>query len=265
MVDSSPVPVSYRRYVALGDSTTEGLDDPDGQGGWRGWADRLAERLAASGDEVLYANLAIRGRQARQIRAEQLGPALAMKPDLATVVAGMNDVLRAAFDAEAVARDVEAMQAALIGAGATVVTFTLPDPAPVMPLARPARRRVLALNDALRAGAARTGAVLVDLGAYPVASDPRLWSVDRLHANSLGHERIAAALADTLGLPGSDRSWAEPLPTVLHRPALDVIAAELSWVRRDAVPWLLRRLRGRSSGDGIVPKRQSLTPVPPAA
>ncbi|SCF14998.1 Lysophospholipase L1 [Micromonospora coriariae] len=164
----------WHRYVAIGDSTTEGLDDPDGAGGYRGWADRFALAVARAQGGLEYANLAIRGRTTARIRAEQLQPALDLAPDLATVVAGMNDVLRPSFDADQVAEDVAAMQRALVGQGATVLTFTMPDPAPVMPLARPLRGRMLALNEALRAATARTGATLLDLGVHPVSSDPRL-------------------------------------------------------------------------------------------
>ncbi|WP_256443617.1 SGNH/GDSL hydrolase family protein [Micromonospora sp. M51] len=84
----------WQRYVAIGDSTTEGLDDPDGAGGYRGWADRFALAVARAQGGLEYANLAIRGRTTALIRAEQLQPALDLAPDLATVVAGMNDVLR---------------------------------------------------------------------------------------------------------------------------------------------------------------------------
>lgn len=255
-------PYVVTRYVAIGDSSTEGLDDPDGAGGWRGWADRLAEQLAVAFPEVTYANLAVRGRLAGRVRAEQLPAALALRPDLATIVAGMNDVLRPGFDAERVAGEVEAMQAALVAVGATVLSWTLPDPVPVMPLARPLRRRVLALNDALRAAAARTGTILVDFGRHPVTSDPRFWSDDRLHANAAGHARIAAALADALGLPGSDGSWVQPLPTAPRRRPHQVAVAEAAWVRRHLAPWVGRRMRGRSSGDGRAPKRPELSPVP---
>ncbi|MCM0677783.1 SGNH/GDSL hydrolase family protein, partial [Micromonospora phytophila] len=207
----------WHRYVAIGDSTTEGLDDPDGAGGYRGWADRFALAVARAQGGLEYANLAIRGRTTARIRAEQLQPALDLAPDLATVVAGMNDVLRPSFDADRIAEDVREMQRALVGQGATVLTFTMPDPVPVMPLARPLRGRLLALNEALRAVTAETGATLVDFGAHPVASDPRLWSDDRLHANSLGHQRIAAALAYTAGLPGTDDSWTRPLEAAPRR------------------------------------------------
>ncbi|ASW54882.1 SGNH/GDSL hydrolase family protein [Plantactinospora sp. KBS50] len=251
----------WHRYVAIGDSTTEGLDDPDGAGGYRGWADRFALAVAATQGGLEYANLAIRGRTAGQIRAVQLPVALRLAPDLATVVAGMNDVLRPSFDARAVAADVQTMQEALVDLGATVLTFTLPDPVPVMPIARPLRGRVLALNEELRRATARTGATLLDLGAYPVASDPRLWSDDRLHANPAGHARIAAALAHTLGLPGADGTWSRPLPSAPRRRRAEVVRAELAWTRRHLLPWLLRQLPGRSIGDGRIAKRPVPLPV----
>ncbi|WP_433207457.1 SGNH/GDSL hydrolase family protein [Dactylosporangium sp. CS-047395] len=255
---------TYRRYVAIGDSTTEGMDDPDGNGGYRGWADRFAEHVARhqrSAGVLEYANLAIRGRTTASIRAEQLEPALALEPDLATVVAGMNDILRGSFDVTKVAADIAEMQQALVATGTTVLTFTLPDPAPVMPLAKPLRGRVLALNDAIRKVTADSGAILLDLGAYPVASDPRLWSDDRLHANSAGHERIAHALAFALGLPGFDDSWNAALPPPVRRPRHQSVTAELSWLRHHMLPWAGRHILGRSSGDNRSCKRATPTPV----
>ncbi|MER7419217.1 SGNH/GDSL hydrolase family protein [Micromonospora peucetia] len=251
----------WRRYVAIGDSTTEGLDDPDDADGYRGWADRFALAVARSQGGLEYANLAVRGRTTARIRAEQLQPALDLAPDLATVVAGMNDVLRPSFDADRTAEDVGTMQRALVAQGATVLTFTLPDPVPVMPLARPLRGRMLALNAALRAVTAQTGATLLDLGAHPVASDPRLWSDDRLHANSAGHARIAAALAHTVGLPDTDDGWTRPLETAPRRRGHEVLRAELAWMHRHLLPWLARHAHGRSSGDDRAAKRPVPLPV----
>jgi len=124
----------FERYVAIGDSTTEGLDDPDGRGGYRGWANRLAERLAAQQGSVQYANLAVRGLTTRQILEQQLERAAAMRPDLSTVVAGTNDVLRSRFDADAVGADVELMQRTLIAVGATVLTTDHHEFDPLAPL-----------------------------------------------------------------------------------------------------------------------------------
>lgn len=253
----------FERYVAIGDSSTEGLDDPDGQGGFRGWANRLAERIAAVQGSLLYANLGIRGRRTRQILEGQLEPALAMQPDLVTVFSGTNDVVSRGFDPGTVARDMEAIQRALIGAGATVLTFTLPDLTPVMPLARWIAPRVHALNDALRSAANASGTILVDFAIYPMASDPRLWSLDRLHANAAGHARIAAALADALALPGATGDWRAPLPDVTSPTLGQRLSAEWNWGRDHLFPWVWRHLRGRSSGDGREPKRPRLLPVDP--
>ncbi len=254
-------PRRFARYVAIGDSSTEGLDDPDHNGGYRGWANRLAEHVAAAQGSVLYANLAVRGRRTRQIREQQLDPALAMQPDLATLFTGTNDVVARGFDPDRVGEDVEFMQRALVQQGATVLTFTLPDLSPVMPIARFITARVETLNQVLRAASARSGARLVDLAIHPVASDPRLWSDDRLHANALGHARIAEALAQAIDLPGTSGSWAAPLPDQPPAGIRARVAGEVAWVRRHLLPWIWRHARGRSSGDGIRAKRPVLSPI----
>ncbi|MFN8204467.1 MAG: SGNH/GDSL hydrolase family protein [Solirubrobacteraceae bacterium] len=253
----------YVRFVAMGDSTAEGLDDPDGAGGYRGWADRLAERLAAIDPATRYANLAVRGRLIAQVREEQLGPALALEPDLVVMSAGVNDLLRPGFDPTRVMGNLEAMQRELIGTGATVVCFTMPDLSAFMPVARLVRARLLAHNAALLELGARTGAIVVDLASSPVAGDSRFWSDDRLHANTLGHERMELAFAAALGLLGEDPApvWLDPLPAAAARRRREAMRAELRWGGRHLAPWVVRRLRGRSSGDGVVAKRPELLPV----
>ncbi|MGQ4269542.1 SGNH/GDSL hydrolase family protein [Nocardiopsis changdeensis] len=246
------------RYVALGDSHTEGVGDGDDVTGVRGWADRLAEKMAATGARVEYANLAIRGRLSAQVRAEQLEPALALEPTVATVFAGVNDVIRSGYDADAVVGDLEAMFAALTGAGARVATLTFPDIAKVAPLVRPLVPRVLDFNERIRAAAARHGVVVADVARYEISTDRRLWATDRLHCTPLGHARIAGALASALELPGADGSWAEPLPAMPRPGALLTVADEVRWLGTFLGPWMMRRLRGRSSGDGRTAKR----PVP---
>ena len=132
----------------------------------------------------------------------------------------------------------------------------MPDLVPVMPLARRLAPRLDALNAAIRAAAARTDALLVDFAAHPVASDPRLWSPDRLHANAAGHARIAAALAHALGIPGADEDWRLPLPPAAPRSAALRLRDELVWGQDYLLPWLLRHSLGRSSGD----RRQAEAP-----
>ncbi|GAA3803675.1 SGNH/GDSL hydrolase family protein [Sphaerisporangium flaviroseum] len=252
----------YLRYVALGDSQTEGLGDGDDITGLRGWADRLAEQLAAGVPGLQYANLAVRGRLAAQVHAEQLEPALALRPDLATVVAGVNDLLRPRFDADEVGGHLEAMFAALTAQGAHVATVTFPDIARIIPLARPLSPRVAALNHRIRVAARRHGVTVAETSHHPVTTDPRLWSQDRLHASPLGHERIAAAIAHALQLPNSSEAWIHPLSSLAVTPSRwRAGATELRWAAAFLGPWLGRRLRGRSSGDGRTAKRPLLTPV----
>lgn len=264
MAAGAPPARRFERYVAIGDSSTEGLDDPAADGGYRGWANRLAERIAlaqAGQGGLLYANLGVRGKKTREIRDQQLERALAMRPDLATFFSGTNDVVSRSFDLHSVAADLEEMLGTLRRGGATVLTFTLPDLVPVLPLARRLAPRLQAFNAALRAAAERTGARLVDFTDYPVASDPRLWSPDRLHANAAGHARIAAALAQALALPGADDAWKLPLPPAAPRSGLRRLRDELVWGRVYLLPWVLRHLLGRSSGDRREAKRPELTPV----
>ncbi|MFG2576890.1 SGNH/GDSL hydrolase family protein [Streptomyces sp. NPDC048481] len=254
----------YLRFVALGDSQTEGLGDGDDVVGLRGWADRLAEHLAAHSPGLRYANLAVRGKRAAQVRDDQLTPALSLRPDVATVVAGVNDVLRPRFDADEVAAHLEAMFAALTAQGARVATLTFPTRLPA--LGRPLGSRLVALNQRVREAAGRHGVAVAECAGHAVITDPRLWSPDRLHASPLGHERIAAAVAYALALPGSDDSWSGPLEPAAEAALSGPRAAveELRWAATFLGPWLARRVRGRSSGDGRTAKRPQLLPVFPA-
>ena len=130
-----------------------------------------------------------------------------------------------------------------------------------MPLARIVRARLDAYNEAMFEIGKRTGAIVFDLASAPITRDPRAFSVDRLHASTLGHERIAAGMCEALGLPGSDGTWAEAHRSARARRPHAVVAAELVWAHRHFAPWLVRRARGRSSGDGRFPKAPELIPV----
>lgn len=165
-----PAPArAYRRYVAVADSSTEGLDDPDAAGGWRGWADRLAVHVERAHPGLQYANLGIRGRLASQVRREQLPVALALQPDLVTAFAGVNDLLRPSCDVDAVVGDLEAVLGALTATGATVVTITVPDPGRIRPLARPLRGRVAAYNAGVLPERPRYGPVPAGEARWPGA------------------------------------------------------------------------------------------------
>ncbi|MEO7962495.1 MAG: GDSL-type esterase/lipase family protein, partial [Gemmatimonadaceae bacterium] len=158
--------------------------------------------------------------------------------------------------------NISAMFGALVQGGATVLTFTLPDLSQVIPLARRLTPRVKELNDAIRETAGHTGARCVDLASYPVCGDPRLWSDDRLHANSEGHTRIAAALASALGI-GLDEEWGIPYADPWNPSPAARAISDGRWGHKYLLPWVLRHAVGRSSGDGRSAKRPVLTPVLP--
>jgi lysophospholipase L1-like esterase len=252
----------FERYVALGDSSTEGIADGDARHGYRGWSRRLAERIAESQGGLLYANLAQRGLTTREIHEWQLERALAMSPDLATLFSGTNDVLASRFDVAEFAEHTHAILQSLRAGGATVMTFTLPDLTPLMPVARFFAPRIVAMNDALRSVCIATGAVLVDFAAHPVATDARLWNEDRIHANPAGHARVADALAEALGLPGSTGAWREPLPAERPPSALAAATREATWVARHLLPWCVAGALGAGRRPAFHPGPQpELQPV----
>lgn len=250
--------------VSLGDSFTEGIGDPDPQspGGHRGWADRVAEQLSRGVDDFAYANLAIRGRLLRQIQAEQLEPAVALHPDLITVCAGGNDVLRPGGDPDALAVVMDDFVGRLSATGATVLLFNGPDIGET-PVLGSMRGRVAIYNENLRTVAARHDAIVADMWALRELHEPRMWAPDRLHFSPLGHHTIAMMVLDTLNveheLKPLEALPAEPKPWRTAR------REDLVWARTHLAPWVLRRLRHQSSGDGITPKRPEATAFAPVS
>lgn len=250
----------YQRFVALGDSQTEGLNDGNDIVGVRGWADRFALRLAeTTSPDLTYANLAVRGCRARHVHEEQLPAALALKPDLASVVVGMNDLLRHDYDLEAVVDQVEQTFAALRATGCRVLTTSFPDVSLMLPVMGWLRPREVELNARLEEAAARHGVEVLDLFNIALTADPAMWSHDRIHGSTLGHTRIAAGMCELMGLPGSDHSWVEATsssPGLLH-----VIRRDAWWLATFMVPFLTRQLRGRGPMADQVAKRPHLQRV----
>jgi lysophospholipase L1-like esterase len=257
------MPASYRRFVALGDSFTEGVGDhdPSRPNGVRGWADRVAEVLGATTEDFRYANLAIRGRKLDAIVAEQIEPAVALHPDLVTIYAGGNDILRPKVDIDGLVARYGQAVGRLASTGARVVVFTGFDLG-FAPLFRHLRGRVAVYNELVREVADSHGATLVDYWRLREYRDARLWDVDRLHMSAAGHQRMAIAVLDTLGVPHDlPEPELAPLPEMDRRQQR---AAHLAWARAHAAPWVRRRLSGTSSGDGLAPRRPELAPVDPS-
>lgn len=240
------------RYVALGDSFTEGLGDTDPAlpNQVRGWADRAAEQLALAHPEEHYgyANLAIRGKKMRQILAEQIDAAVALKPTLVTIYSGVNDILRPKVDIDAMIANYAEGIAKLAATGARVLIFTGYDASSSKVFAS-IRGRTAIYNELVREVADNHGAELVDYWRFREYNDWRLWGIDRMHMSTPGHinmaNRVLAQLGETAVIPMPE------LPSVPVKTTAEVLRDNAAWTREYVGPWVSRRIRGVSSGDNL--------------
>jgi lysophospholipase L1-like esterase len=254
------VTVQWGSFVAVGDSFTEGLDDPyPDRGVFRGWADLVASALAERRNGFGYANLAIRGRLFGRVVDEQVPPALAMGADLVSFAAGVNDVLRRSFDPVVLAGRFDLTVREFRGAGADVILFRFADGITHLPGQRLIGPRIALLNRTVLDAADRHDATVVDLAADDAFRNPALWSLDRLHLCAAGHRRVAAHVLTALGID-PDPAWWDTPPYPPGGRWLAARSADLVWAGKHLAPWVRRRLTGRSSGDRITAKRPDLGP-----
>ncbi len=265
----------FRSFAALGDSFTEGVGDLSSDGvSCRGWADRFAERLAAHEPGLGYANLAIRGKLLGEVLDEQVPAAISLGPDLVSLAAGGNDMLRPRADPDAIASTFETAVAKLSAAGCTVMAFTGFDPK-AFPVLRLIRGKAAVFSMHVRVIAAKYDCLLADLWPMRILTDPRLWSPDRLHLAADGHNRVALLACEVAGVPTAE-DWRTPLLDQPVRPGVGGATrawlssrwSDVEWVTEHAAPYLSRRLHGISAGDGMTPKRPELAALggsaPPA-
>lgn len=274
--------MSWSRFVAIGDSFTEGLNDsyPDGIS-FRGWADLVAEKLAIEYEAkkkreltppdgrkhekssgFLYANLAIRGRRFSQVVAEQVPVALEMVPDLVSFTAGGNDLLLPKLDIEKMLRRFGQVIADFHAISADVIIFALPDVTERFPRHERTYRRLEQFNAEMKHLAVRNKVTLVDMWSDESFKNHLLWSQDRLHLTPSGHRLVAAMTLRELGV-APDPNWLEPLDPAPVKSWAAGRIDDWQWMRRYYFPWLKRRLTGRSTGDGLAAKRPALDPWPP--
>lgn len=249
-----------QRFVALGDSFTEGVGDPDPRlpNGVRGWADRVAEQLSIADSGLGYANLAIRGRKLNQIMNEQVDAALQLDPTLVTIYAGGNDILRTKIDIDTLMERYDDGVARLAATGATVLLFTGFD-AVASPVFGKMRGRTAIYNELLREIADKHGAGIVDYWRFGEYEDPRMWDTDRLHMSTAGHTHMAARVLEVLkGEPGVEVPQFDELTPVRR---VETLRADAIWVKDFVGPWFSRRLRGISSGDSLSPRYPQLQKI----
>ena len=257
---NASVELPWSRYVAIGDSFTEGVGDPEESlpNGFRGWADRVAEVLGTMHPDFAYANLAVRGKLIDQISQQQVDAALELTPDLVSFCAGGNDVIRPKSDPDAITAKVERTITRLRADGATVVMFTAVDVG-FSPVFRGIRGKVAIYNENLRAIADAHDCIVVDQWGLTALKDSRYWADDRLHMNALGHHTVAMGVLDALGVPHS----LAPLdpPPMVPQSWREARVEDVVWARTHLVPWVIRRLKRESSGDHVQPKRPTAEPL----
>jgi len=244
--------VSDVRFVAIGDSFTEGVGDELPDGRVRGWADIAAQGWAdAAGHTIQYANLAIRGKLAWPIVQEQLEPALALNPTHLSFNGGGNDMLRPRTDLEHIADTFSRVLRRCDEQGVTVILLSGANPAGQLPMGSLIQRRGDELSAAVLRRVANRPDVIRALN-WPdreLARSP-YWSEDRLHMNAAGHHRVAARVLDALGYEPPAEWWA---PSAVGPAG----AVGLAYYREHVGPWVRRRLTRTSSGDGRAAKYPS--------
>lgn len=250
---------AFTRYVALGDSFTEGVGDPYPPGfhGLRGWADRVAEHLAFQNPGFRYANLAVRGRRMDDVVDGQLMSAMALGPDLVTVHAGMNDLLKLRTNLDAMMVRYADALARLRDSGARVLVFTAADIGN-KPVFKRLRGRAAIYNELLRGIVDDLRIDLVDHWRFTEFRDPLMWDGDRIHLSALGHRQMAARVLDVLGVPHMLGPSHLLLP---HADRGTRLRADLQWAAYFAAPWVVRRLRRVTPGAGLEPKLASMSAV----
>jgi lysophospholipase L1-like esterase len=247
----------YNRFVVCGDSYSEGMTDEMIDGHYRGWADRVADVLAKKSPTFTYANLAVRGKLLPQVIEDQVPIALTYVTGPETLIsfhAGANDALRPGFDVALAKERYQSAVRTLAASGGTIMLFTvLEDTGNSGRGSKLWQERFGAFNKGVREVAAEVGAIIMDANQERFFSDKRFLAFDRLHLNALGHSRCADAILEKLGYE-FDAGWRTPLPPAKPTSWIKVRAIGVLWFFSFALPWVIRRLTGRSSGDGRVGK-----------
>ena len=241
------------RYVAVGDSFTEGVGDPNLMypNGVRGWADRIARQMGKADASWEYANFAIRSKVLDEIVDEQFDAALALEPTLISFYAGGNDILAVRADMPAIMERYEAALDRLVASGAQVMVFTVFD-VKISTALEPLKRRIFTYNNIVRELAESKNCLLIDHTVWREFEDPRLWAFDRIHMSKLGHKTLAAYTLAELGIP--HKMKLPDLPPFETPNWRETVRTERRWLTSEVVPLVRRRMNGVREGDTLPPK-----------
>lgn len=243
----------YNRFIVCGDSYSEGMTDEVVDGSYRGWADRVADEMAKHSENFTYANLAIRGKLVNQVVEDQVPEAIKFitgKDTLISFHAGANDALRPGYDAAKTIAQYQNAVRELSKTGATILLFTvLEDTGNKGRGSEVWKKRFSEFNKAIREVAAEVGAIITDANDLDFFKDNRFLAFDRLHLNAEGHWRVSQGVLEVLNYP-NDPAWKVPLPPAKPTPWLKARITGVLWFFVFALPWIIRRLQGKSSGDG---------------
>ena len=247
--------MQFRSYVAVGDSFTEGVGDETPDGAVRGWADLVALGLALSSEQpVTYANLAIRGRLLAPIVGDQLAAGIALRPQLMSINGGGNDIMRPRVSIAAITDQLVGAVEKATSSGCHVLLVSGANPTRHIPLGSFVRARGNEFARGIRSRLPLENTTFVDNWADDELAELRYWSRDKLHLGPLGHQRVAANVLAALDVELPD-GWSGAATALHHEQRTS------EYWREYVMPWIGRRLTGRSSGDNRAPKIATLQPV----
>ncbi|MRC16841.1 SGNH/GDSL hydrolase family protein [Bacillus thuringiensis] len=189
----------WKRFVAIGDSFTEGIGDEVEGIALKSWVDHFVQLCEK---DIEYANFAKRGLVTEEIRLQQLEKALTFNPDLVSLIAGANDVLKGRWNHDVYKNDMEFMIDTLSKAGADIIIANLPDFTVRLPFASEKKQEIkeqlLEANEVIHSLSREYKLHHVDFWNHHLVNDNTLWSKDLIHPNSKGYVKVAELIFNSL-------------------------------------------------------------------
>lgn len=188
----------YRCFVAIGDSLTEGYGDEIDGMIKTPWPIGVGKIL---GIETVH-NLGISGYRSDQVYEFQFHKALALKPDIVSIMVGGNDLFQYKWNKKKYSNILKEMIEEFTKSGATVITGNLPDFTYMykLPLYKKLAAKYLIKqeNKVLDKLAKEYNTIHIVFYNHPLQLDKSNWSKDCIHPNSKGYDKIATEISNTI-------------------------------------------------------------------